>query len=290
MAKIDPKLFAAIESKTGLSKPQVYKRIQQITQSDYLPRHLAAIKLGAEVGIAINKYAKPEELGQLRQTGSPVAPPQAGNGVPAAPKAANAKGGKVATRKAVKATKNQVFVVHGRDGIAKAAVFDFLRAVGVTPIEWSQAIRMTNKPSPYIGEILDAAFSKVRAVVVLLTPDDVAQLRDDLLGRSEPAYEKRLTGQARPNVLFEAGMAFASHPDKTVLIQLGNIRPFSDIAGRHVLRMTDDAKQRKEFADRLEFAGCDVDTSGTDWFSAGNFTDPDTRVPARPKVKKKAKK
>src|SRR5262249_20742405 len=81
----------------------------------------------------------------------------------------------------------------------------------------------------------------------------------------DPPFEKQLTGQARPNVLFEAGMAFSSHPDRTVLVQLGTIRPFSDIAGRHIIIMSNDAKRRKELADRLEFAGCDVNRDGTDW-------------------------
>ncbi len=287
MAKINPKLFAAIEAKTRLSKQQVYKRIQQIAQDDYLSRPLAAIKLGAEVGLAINKYASDAELGQLRQTGGPVAPPTAVGNVASVPVFAAPKGGKKAGRKFGKPTKNQVFVVHGRDNVAKTAVFDFLRALGITPMEWSQAVRMTKKPTPYIGEILNAAFGNARAVVVLLTPDDVAQLRDDLISSSDPAFEKRPTGQARPNVLFEAGMAFSSHPDKTVMVQLGNIRPFSDIAGRHVIHMSGDAKKRKDLADRLEFAGCDVNTTGTDWLDAGDFTDPDARIPTNRRKKKR---
>src|SRR5687768_2293302 len=138
MSRINRKLFAAIEAKTGLSKQQVYKRIQQIAQDEYLPRPLAAIKLGAEVGLAINKYATAEELGQLRQTGGPVAPPSASAGGPPNLPPTNSRPGKKAARKSGKPTKNQVFVVHGRDLIAKKAVFDFLRALGITPIEWSQ--------------------------------------------------------------------------------------------------------------------------------------------------------
>src|SRR5687768_13952160 len=75
MARINPKLFAAIKSKTGLSEQHVYKRIAQVAKDDYLPRPLAAIKLGADVGVTINRYATSEELSQLRQAGTPVAPP-----------------------------------------------------------------------------------------------------------------------------------------------------------------------------------------------------------------------
>ncbi len=93
-----------------------------------------------------------------------------------------------------------------------------------------------------------------------------------MLVSDDPPFEKVLTGQARPNVLFEAGMAFASHPDKTVLVQIGTVRPFSDIAGRHVIRMDDSGAKRQNLALRLKTAGCSVDLEGTDWHTAGNFS------------------
>jgi hypothetical protein len=109
-----------------------------------------------------------------------------------------------------------------------------------------------------------------KAVVVLLTPDDEARLRPFLQGRRDPIYEKELTPQARPNVLFEAGMALASHPTQTVIVELGQLRPFSDVAGRHTVRMNDSVEQRQALASRLRTAGCPVDLSG-DWRHAGNF-------------------
>jgi predicted nucleotide-binding protein len=279
MSKINQKLLDAIIAKTDLNKRQVYKRIQQVTQTDYLQRSLAAIKVGAEVGLAINKYATAEELAQLRQTGGPVAPPPPSPVTVAAVRSAETKTEKRMSKKANKAVPNQVFVVHGRDRIAKDSTFAFLRAIGVKPIEWNSAIAMSKKPAPYISEILNAVFSKARAVVVLLTPDDLAQLRTDLIATSDPAFERRPMGQARPNVLFEAGMAFSSHPDRTVMVQVGNVRPFSDTAGRHVVHMSDEYAKRQELATKLKNAGCDVDTSGSDWVSAGDFTDPETRTP-----------
>lgn len=280
MAKINPKLFAAIEGKTGLSKPQVYKRISQVAKDDFLPRPLAAIKLAADVGVTINRYASPDELSQLRQAGTPVAPPNARTVAAtsaAAPKAkASAKGASAAKRSA-----NQVFVVYGRDRSAKDAMFTFLRAIGVKPIEWNSALAMSKRAAPYVGEILEAAFATARAVVVLMTPDDLAQLRPDLLTSTDKPYERTLTGQARPNVLFQAGMAFATHPGQTVMVQLGNVREFSDVAGRHVVHMSNEYAKRQELATKLKNAGCDVDTTGTDWVNAGDFTDPLSRPPTK---------
>jgi predicted nucleotide-binding protein len=168
-----------------------------------------------------------------------------------------------------------VFVIHGRDERLRGGMFDFLRSLDLKPLEWTEAVKLTGKGSPYIGEILDTAFSRAQAVVVLFTPDDEARLRDALCGAHEPAYETHLTPQARPNVLFEAGMAMARDPDRTILVQIGDLRPFSDIAGRHAIRMDNSSPKRQDLAVRLQSAGCIVNLSGTDWQKAGDLVPPD---------------
>ena len=60
-------------------------------------------------------------------------------------------------------------------------IFDFLYSIGLKPLEFSKARELTGKPMPYVKEILDAAFAHAQAVVVLLTPDDEARLRPDLI-------------------------------------------------------------------------------------------------------------
>lgn len=176
------------------------------------------------------------------------------------------------------AKSKKVFVIHGRDEKLRAGTFDFLRALHLDPLEWVKAIQLTGKASPYIGEILEAAFGHAQAVVVLLSPDDEAKLRADLIQADDPHSETVLTGQARPNVLFEAGMAFGSQSNQTVLVQFGQVRPFSDIAGRHVVRMDNSAKKRQEFAIKLKTVGCSVDMEGTDWHTAGDLTPPTQRT------------
>jgi len=165
-----------------------------------------------------------------------------------------------------------VFVVFGRDAKVKEALFAFLQAIGLHPIEWAEAVEATGKTSPYTGEVLDAGFRMAQAVVVLLTPDDEAHLRPHLRGAHEPEYETRLTPQARPNVLFEAGMAMGSHQDRTVIVEVGNLRPFSDVAGRNVVRMDNSAEKRNALVGRLKVAGCATRTSGERWLSVGDFT------------------
>ena len=164
-----------------------------------------------------------------------------------------------------------VFVVHGRNEVARRAMFDFLKALDLHPLEWSEAVGATGEGSPYIGDVLDAAFSRARAIVVLFTPDDEARLKEPFRAESDPLYEVQLTGQARPNVLFEAGMALARNPDRTILVELGDLRPFSDIGGRHTVRLDGSLPKRQALAQRLEDAGCPVNLQGTDWQAAGNF-------------------
>ena len=166
-----------------------------------------------------------------------------------------------------------VFVVHGRNKPARDAMFAFLRAIGLDPLEWSEAIHLTGKTSPYIGEVLDAAFGAASAVVVLMTPDDEARLCDQFIIDTDDEFERNLTPQARPNVLFEAGMAMGRDPDRTILIEVGKLRPFSDVAGRHMIRMDNSTERRQNLAARLATAGCPVNLNATDWHSAGDFSE-----------------
>jgi predicted nucleotide-binding protein len=168
---------------------------------------------------------------------------------------------------------DKVFVVHGRNTVARDGMFDFLRAIGLHPIDWSEAVKLTGKGSPYIGEVLDAAFAKATAVVVLMTPDEVAYLRNEYAYKPDED-DLQPSGQPRPNVLFEAGMALGRDPDRTIMVQLGDLREFSDVAGRHAIRLDGGVDGRKEIAARLETAGCNIDLSNDAWKTAGDLTPP----------------
>jgi predicted nucleotide-binding protein len=164
-----------------------------------------------------------------------------------------------------------VFVVHGRNEKLRIDLFSFLRTIGLNPIEFSEAVRLTGKAAPYIGEILDAAFRNAQAVIVLLSPDDEARLRTEFQTSHDPPDEKDLTPQPRQNVLFEAGLAFGYKPERTILVKVGDLRPFSDIYGRHEVRLTNEGLMRQELASRLQNAGCAVNLAGNDWLKVGNF-------------------
>jgi len=166
-----------------------------------------------------------------------------------------------------------VFVVHGRDETSRKSIYSFLRSIGLHPMEWSEAVTLTKKGTPSIGDILDAVFEKAQAVVVLMTPEEEVRLLPDFIRPDDALHEREVARQPRPNVLFEAGIAMGRYPNRTVLLQLGEIRSFSDIRGLHIIRMNNSLKRRQEFAQRLENAGCPVNLKGTDWQSTGEFPD-----------------
>jgi predicted nucleotide-binding protein len=166
----------------------------------------------------------------------------------------------------------KVFVVHGRNAKAREAVFTFLSAIDLAPLEWEQVVAATGKPNPFIGEALEAGFSIAQAAVVILTGDDVARVGKRYLLPHDPTEEKTLRPQPRPNVLFEAGMALGKYPNRTVLISIGSYRKFSDIDGRHIVHLSNDVASRQALAERLKLAGCGVVTEHkSQWHTSGNF-------------------
>jgi predicted nucleotide-binding protein len=166
---------------------------------------------------------------------------------------------------------NSVFVVTGRDSKATAALVAMLRSLGLGIIEWEHAVAKTGLPNPYVGDVVQTGLRMAKAAVVILTPDDLVLLRSDLLSDEDGVEERELRGQARPNVYYEAGIADAIGRERTVIIEIGNPKSFSDAAGRHVVRYDGSAGRRNALADRLRLAGLVIDTTGEDWLTVGDL-------------------
>jgi predicted nucleotide-binding protein len=270
MPAIDPRLLERLAAHLGIDQRSVYPRISKF-QKPGQSRPAAALLFAAEQGININKYLTPELRAEIAGTAG-------GNGHavsaerPAAVVRSNARRASTArTTNSLRPTK-KVWVVVGRNQKINRAMFALLRSLGLDPLEWGKAITLTRRANPYIGDVLDAAFKKAQRVVVLMTPDDEAQLKPTFLKDDDEDFEHKLTGQPRPNVLFEAGYAMGKYPNNTVLVKVGRLRPFSDISGRHVVSLTNSTQSRQDLAHRLTAIGLDVDLKGTDWHSEGDFT------------------
>ncbi len=161
-----------------------------------------------------------------------------------------------------------VFVVYGRDERLRKKIFAFLRAIGLHPLEFNEVAQLTGSTSPFILDVLNTGFSQTKACVVLLTPDEEVSLRPSLRRADDPDHPEL---QPRPNVLIEAGMALALQPERTILLQVGKVRQFSDLGGKHYINLTGTPTSRHNLAEKLRLAGCDVKTTGEDWMGGGRF-------------------
>ncbi|BCJ41108.1 hypothetical protein GCM10010168_45940 [Actinoplanes ianthinogenes] len=151
----------------------------------------------------------------------------------------------------------EIFVIHGRNRPARAAVFGLLRSLDLHPLDWEEVVARTGKPMPYREEVLRAGFALGPASLVLLTPDDV-----------DGSY---------PDTLIRAGRALALHPDQTIVVQIGEAGRIAELDGRETVQLTGASPADRELfvqqvAQRLRIAGFPIDTSGADWLDPARFT------------------
>jgi len=108
----------------------------------------------------------------------------------------------------------KVFVIHGRNEKARRGSSSFCARSSSTPSSGPRQPGSLGRGLP----------------VVLQTPDDVAYLHETLAAVGDPDCSPQM--QPRPNVLFEAGPAMGRDEDRTVIVEVGQIRLFSDIRRR----------------------------------------------------------
>ncbi|MBT1667314.1 TIR domain-containing protein [Curtobacterium flaccumfaciens] len=148
---------------------------------------------------------------------------------------------------------NKVFVVHGRDMRPVKVLDTFLTFCGLQSMEWSDAVRLTGKTQPTTYEIVHAGIVNAAAVIVIFSPDDLGRVAD-AYATSPTDPDKAPTGQARQNVILEAGMAFGLAPDRTIFVQSAPTRPLSDIEGFNWVKLNGTWDSRSDLIGRLEQA------------------------------------
>lgn len=164
-----------------------------------------------------------------------------------------------------------IFVIHGRDEQVREPFFEFLRAVDLRPLEWEALVAATRRTSPSLLTVVETALARAGAVVVLLTPDDIVRLHPSLHEKGEHTAETAPSLQPRPNVLVELGMALMSCQDRTIIVEIGDLRPVADLGGLNVIRFDGSEVALGKLVQRLRSAGCPVDDSGADWRSRRRF-------------------
>lgn len=159
-----------------------------------------------------------------------------------------------------------VFIVHGRDMDNKEALCQLLRKMDIRPISWTQASEAAKSQNTL--DIVEAGMQMAQAVIVLFTPDDLAMLNQKFHAPSDGPDERQPTGQARPNVILEAGMAYAKAPDRTIFARVGTLRGISDIAGLNWINLDQTYDSRHRLRASLRKARVELDQDS-------NITAPD---------------
>ncbi|WP_197430000.1 TIR domain-containing protein [Auraticoccus cholistanensis] len=158
-----------------------------------------------------------------------------------------------------------VFVVHGREARSASHLKALLERMQLRVIEWEQAVAITGDPSPYIGDVIVAGMNAAGATLVLFTPDDEVRLRPELVEPQDGPNESDYQYQARANVIYEAGMANGLDARATLMVEVGKLKSFSDISGRHVVRYDGSPTARNTIAERLRACGAHAVTTGSRW-------------------------
>jgi predicted nucleotide-binding protein len=176
---VDNRLLEAIKTKLNRSRAAVYRLIAEQAGRLGVRPEIAALEVASMAGVNFQRFASEEQLERLRAARAAV---PTGTGAPTPAAAPVGRKQNNGGRRKTKPPGKSVWIVHGRDEKLRRATFDFVRSIGLEPLEWSSAVKATRKGSPYPGEVLDKAFAKASAVIVLLTPDDDAQLREEADG------------------------------------------------------------------------------------------------------------
>ena len=273
MAQINQDLLSKIMRKLNVGKARAYVIVNKMVKQTNLPANVAALVVARNAGISFARFASDEDWELIRRVENhhPAALVAPSPNIAAAAPPQVSRRGKTQVGRAKHPKGNKIWVVYGRNDRIRKSLFEFLHSIGLQPIEWNSALAATRKGSPHIAEVLDAGFSNAVATVVLFTPDDEAKLKDEFIKQSDSRFERNLTGQPRPNVIFEAGMAFGRHPEKTIIVHVGKIRPISDLSGRHLTHFSDSFESRHQLIVKLRSVGCPVDDTGDGWHDAGSF-------------------
>ncbi len=119
----------------------------------------------------------------------------------------------------------KVFIVHGRDEVAKANLEVLLKEMGLKPI----VLHRQADEGQTVIEKFEKHGSDVVYAFILLTPDEIAYLSNE---DSFPDNERKKEKRARPNVIFEFGYFVGKlGRNRVCCLYTGDVEIPSDLKG-----------------------------------------------------------
>ena len=143
--------------------------------------------------------------------------------------------------------KNKVFIVHGRDNLAKIDVARFLEHMGLEPVILHEQASCGKTIIEKIEEYTDVGYG-----IVLYTPCDKGGL--------ENCKESELKHRARQNVVFEHGYLIGKlGRDKVCALMKDDVEYPNDISGVLYIKYQDNDVWKLELSKELKRVGYSVD-------------------------------
>lgn len=123
------------------------------------------------------------------------------------------------------ANSKKVFIVHGRDELAKTNLEEILHEMNLEPI----VLHRQADEGQTVIEKFEKHGSDVAYAFILLTPDEIAYLECE---DSLPDHERKKEKRARPNVIFEFGYFVGKlGRNRVCCLYTGNVTLPSDLSG-----------------------------------------------------------
>ena len=162
----------------------------------------------------------------------------------------------------------KVFIIHGQNQNAADEMAKFVFSLGLEPLKFGEIRSRMGGGNTNIADVVVQGMSETAHVIALFTPDEFSELRPEL-ARGKKGEELH-RWQGRPNVIFEAGIAYGRDPERVIFVKLGDVSLFTDANHVHYYKPTNDPKGHRKDLKRWLAHRCPVNDSDQ-WMEVGDF-------------------
>jgi len=150
--------------------------------------------------------------------------------------------------------KQFVYVIHGEMHRTIREVRSFLEQLGLAVVDHCSAHQLLGRATAAVGEAKLAAVQGAKAIMVIVSEEDD---RASLARPSSPSFS------GRANLLFDAGLAFALAPKRTLLVKVGRPALFDSVdalKGLSAAALDETDESTEDLIWRLKRLDCPIGT------------------------------